>query len=144
MNQLGVDLHRVGQYQDAIRTFNRIECLDPSFEPAYCNRIITYSELGQHENAEEMFYLARLYREHCPHCYYNMGCSLAERGLYDKAIYCWQRTLDLDDRHLDVRVRIANALWHKGEFEAARQHFLAGLRPGPRQHRARCSIWASC
>ena len=52
-------------------------------------------------------------------------------GRYDRAIYCWQRTLDLDDGHEDVQVRIAAAYWKKGELETARQHFLAGLRLDP-------------
>jgi len=131
LNHLGIDLHRVGNFDEALRTFQQIESIDPAFEPSYCHRIITYSELGDHERAEEMFYLARLYKEHCPHCYYNIGCSLYERGLYDKAIYCWQKTLDLDEGHPDVQVRIAEALWGKGELEAARQHYLVGLRQDP-------------
>src|SRR5690606_13351656 len=102
-----------------------------SFEPAYCNRIIAYTEVGDHDKAEEMFYLARLYKEQCPHCYYNIGCSLSARGLHDKAIYCWQKTLDLDEDHPEVHVRIAEALWSKGELEQARKHYLIGLRQDP-------------
>src|SRR6185312_10743980 len=49
----------------------------------------------------------------------------------DKAIYCWQKTLDLDDTHPEVQVRIAEALWGKGELESARQHYLIGLRQDP-------------
>src|SRR5205814_6740233 len=66
LNHLGVDLSRVGRFAYAIKTFERIETLDATFEPAYCNRIGAYSELGEHEKAEEMFYLARLYKEQCP------------------------------------------------------------------------------
>jgi tetratricopeptide (TPR) repeat protein len=51
--------------------------------------------------------------------------------MYDKAIYCWQRTLDLDETHPDVHVRIAEALWSKGDLEQARQHYLIGLRENP-------------
>lgn len=131
LNHLGIDLHRIGKFDDAIGTFERMEQIDAAFEPAYCHRIITYTELGDHEKAEEMFYLARLYKEHCPHCYYNIGCSLHARGLYDKAIYCWQKTLDLDESHADVQLRVAEALWAKGELEAARQHYLTGLRRDP-------------
>ncbi len=131
INHLGIDLHRVGNFDEALKTFARIQAIDPSFEPAYCHRILTYSELGDHEKAEEMFYLARLYKEHCPNCYYNVGCSLYDRGLYDKAIYCWQKTLDLDESHPEVQIRIAEAFWGKGEFEAARQHYLTGLRQDP-------------
>ena len=131
MNRLGMDLHRVGKLKQALATFYKIENIDPTFEPCYCNRIITYTELGQHEKAEEMFYLARLYKEHCPRCYYYMGCSLHARGLFDKAIYCWRKTLDFDDEHPDAHVRIAEALWSKGELEQARRHYLAGLRQDP-------------
>jgi tetratricopeptide (TPR) repeat protein len=131
LSHLGIDLHRVGNFEEALKTFERIEQIDPSFEASYCQRILTYGELGQHDRAEEMFYLARLYKEHCPQCYYNMGCSLADRGLYDKAIYCWQKTLDLDDSHPEVQVRIAEALWGKGDLESARQHYLIGLRHDP-------------
>ena len=131
LNHLGIDLHRIGNFEGALKTFEHIGQIDPSFEPSYCQRILTYSELGQHERAEEMFYMARLYKEHCPNCYYNMGCSLVDRGLYDKAIYCWQKTLDLDDAHPQVQLRIAEALWGKGELESARQHYLIGLRQDP-------------
>jgi tetratricopeptide (TPR) repeat protein len=128
MSRLGMDLHRVGRLKQAIKTFEKIEHIDPTFEPSYCNRIITYTELGDHEKAEEMFYLARLYKEHCPRCYYYIGCSLHGRGQHDKAIFCWRKTLDLDEDYPDAHVRIAEAMWAKGELEQARRHYLAGLR----------------
>ena len=129
MTRLGMDFHRVGRLDDALQQFKRIETIDPSYEPAYCHRIITYTELEDHDKAEEMFYLARLYKEHCPHCYYNIGYSLFSRGQYDKAIYCWTKTLDLDEQYPDVHVRIAEAMWNKGELEQARRHH-DGFLPG--------------
>jgi tetratricopeptide (TPR) repeat protein len=128
MNRLGMDLHRVGRLRQAVKTFEKIEHIDPNFEPAYCNRIITFTELGEHEKAEEMFYLARLYKEHCPRCYYYIGCSLQARHQYDKAIFCWRKSLDLDEDYPEAHVRIAEAMWSKGELEQARRHYLAGLR----------------
>jgi tetratricopeptide (TPR) repeat protein len=131
MNHLGVDLIRVGKFRQAIRQFERIEQADSSFEPAYCNRIIAYTELEDHESAEQMFYLARLTKEHCPHCYYNIGCSLFARGLFDKAIYCWQRTLELEDSHAEAHLRLAEALRKKGRLEQARRYYLQSLRQHP-------------
>ena len=131
MNRLGMCQHRIGKLKNALTTFQKIEVIDPSFEPSYCNRILTYTEMGDHEKAEEMFYLARLYKEHCPRCYYYMGVSLNERAAYDKAIFCWRKTLDLDEDHPEAHVRIAEALWAKGELEQARRHYLAGLRQDP-------------
>ena len=38
MNHLGVDLCRVGKFERALKAFEKIEVIDPEFEPAYCNR----------------------------------------------------------------------------------------------------------
>jgi tetratricopeptide (TPR) repeat protein len=133
--RLGADLHELGRFEDALVAFERIEQIDCTFESAYCSRILTYTELGRHDRAEEMFYLARLYKDECPTCYYNMGCSLAARGLYDRAIFCWNKTLDAQGEaggpHPEVHLRIAEALWNKGELEQSRRHYVAGLRQDP-------------
>ena len=145
LNHLGVDLHRVGQLRRGPQDLRAAsKPIDPAFEPSYCHRIITYSELGDHERAEEMFYLARLYKEHCPHCYYNIGCCLSERGLYDKAIYCWQKTLDLDESH--PRRPRPDRRGPVGQGRAGGGPPALPDRPaaGPGQHRRRCWTWATC
>ncbi len=131
LHHLGLDLHQVGRFEDAIKTFNRVQIIDPSYEPSYCARIITYSELGDHERADEMFYLARLYKEHCEQCYFNIGVSLAARGQYAKAIFCFNRTLDRHDDWPEAHFRIAKAFHLKGDLEQARRHYLSGLRQDP-------------
>jgi tetratricopeptide (TPR) repeat protein len=131
LNCLAIDYTRVGEYDLALETFEKIEKIDPDFEPAYCNRIITYAELGRHEKAEEMFYLARQLKEHCPICYYNMGNSLFSRKLYDRAIWCWQQTRNLDPQHPHINYRIAQACWAKGDTAQAREHFFTELRLNP-------------
>ena len=131
LNHLGVDLSRVGRHDEALTTFAAIEHIDAQYEPSYCNRIIIYTELGRHEQAEEMFYTARLYKDDCPHCYYNIGLSLMQRGLFDKAIYCWQKALDLDEHRPQVHRRMAQAYWGKRELEKARQHYVQEMRSQP-------------
>lgn len=131
LSHLGADLARVGHHQDALKTFEQIEAIDSSYEPSYCTRIDIYRQLGDHEKAEEMFYTARQYKEECPECYYNIGLSLFDRGLFDKALYCWQKSLDLDDQHPEVHLRIAEAHRSKGKLDKARQHYLFELRQNP-------------
>jgi superkiller protein 3 len=131
MTRIGIDQQRMGNLDESIRTFEQIERRDPSFEPSYCNRILVYAELGDHDRAEEMFYSGRLFKEHCPDCYYNLGLSLLDRRRFDKAVWCFRRAQDLDEAYPDVELRIAEALWGKGELEAARQHYLVGLRRDP-------------
>src|SRR4051812_18370362 len=106
LNHLGADYSRVGRHREALETFDHIEQVDATYEPAYCARIDAYRQIGDHEKAEEMFYLARQYREECPDCFYNVGQSLYDRGLFDKALYCWQKALDLDDARPEVHLRI--------------------------------------
>ena len=87
----------LGRAQEALAVFTRLEGVDATYEPAYCDRIHIHCELGEHEKAEEMFYIARQYKEECPRCYFNIADSLSRRRKFDKAIYCWQKTLDLDE-----------------------------------------------
>ena len=131
LNCLGIDYTRLGQYDLAIETFEKLEHLVPDFEPSYCNRIITYSEMGQHEKAEEMFYLAREFKEHCPFCYYNIGNSLFSRHSYERAIWCWQKTRSLTPNHPQINYRIAQAHWAQGDVEKAKEGFLEELRRHP-------------
>ncbi|GAH82738.1 unnamed protein product, partial [marine sediment metagenome] len=88
LNALGMNMTEQGKYAEALEAFERIEKLDPACESSYCNRIITYTEMGRHDQAELMFYLARQVADECPLCYYNMGNSLYARREYDRAIDC--------------------------------------------------------
>jgi tetratricopeptide (TPR) repeat protein len=130
LNCLAVNLTRLGRYAEALRRFQRIDELDPNYEPAYCNRITTYAEIGDHDKAELMFYRARQIKEECPQCYYNIGGSLYARGQYDRAIYCWRQTLRLDPSHPYANVRIAETFWAKGDLRQAREHYLTELQSG--------------
>ncbi len=131
LNALGYDCNRAGNFDEAIGFFQRIEAIDASYEPCYCNRIISYSEKGNHEKAEEMFFLARQYKEKCPICLYNVGHSLFARGLYDRALWCWQQVLGVDPEHPQVHARIADTYWAKGQLSEARGHFIEELRASP-------------
>jgi len=131
LNCLGVDYTRLGKYDLALRVFEELEGLAPDFEPGYCNRIITYSEMGQHDEADQMFYLARQLKEHCPLCYYNMGNSLFSRQDYDRAIWCWQQTREIDSNHPQIAGRIAQAYWAQGDHQMAKEYFIMELRHNP-------------
>lgn len=131
LNHMGVSLHQIGRYQEALAVFKKIEQTDPEYEPAYCNRIRIYTELGDHQAAEEMFYTARLYRDQCPVCYENIAHSLLARKEYDRAIFCWQKTIDLSGDDVRLQARIAHAYALRGQYEQARRHYLDGLKLDP-------------
>jgi len=122
---------RLGRVARAAGIFESICETYPDFEPAYCHRIAAYTELGQHDRAEEMFYRAQDLNESCPHCFFNIAESLAMRGETDRAIYCWQKVLDLEPNYMGVNRRIAQAYRAAGEPELARDYFLRDLRDDP-------------
>jgi tetratricopeptide (TPR) repeat protein len=131
LNAAGADSTRLGKFRQAIEYFEKVEKSDATFEPCYCNRIVAYSELGDHDRAEEMFYLARQYREKCPVCFYNIGISLFARGKYDRALWCWQQVLELEPDYPLVHARMADVYWAKNRLPEARTHLIEELRADP-------------
>ena len=131
LNSLAIDYTRIGLYDLAIETFEKIENIDRDFEPSYCNRIIAYTEMNKHEKAEEMFYLAQQIKPDCALCFYNIGNSLFIRGEYQKAISCWIKTSKLESDHPQINFRIAQAYWFDGDYQTSREYFLAELRENP-------------
>ncbi len=131
LNCLAIDYTRTGEYDLALATFDEIQKIAPHFEPGYCNRIITYTEMDLHEKAEQMFYLAQQINPDCPICFYNVGNSLFSRRQYKRAIWCWERTAMLEPTHPQINYRIAQAYWANGDLAQAKEYFLRELRKSP-------------
>lgn len=125
---LGINLTRINKYAEALECFEKVQAIDPNYEPGYCNRIVTYSEMGDHDQAEVMFYLARQVKEDCPICLFNIGGSFYARQRYDQAIQCWRQALKLDKDYPQAHASIAEALWAKGDLSGAKDEYLAELR----------------
>ncbi len=125
---LGSTLARLGRMGAALQVLESLAQKHPDFEPAFCHRVYIYSELGRHDQAEEMFYLAQQLEEECPDCFFYLGGSLATRGQHDRAIYCWERVLELEPGYVGVNNRIAQAYRAKGDLQQAREYLLRELR----------------
>lgn len=125
---LGATQARLGRMGAALQVFEKLAQTHPDFEPAYCHRVYIYTQLGRHDQAEEMFYLAQQLNEECPDCYFYLGGSLAARGQHDRAIFCWKRVLDLEPEYIGVNSRIAEAYRAKGDRRQAREYLLRELR----------------
>jgi len=128
---LGVNHLQYQQPKQAIEAFEKLEKLDSQFEPSYCHRILAYTQLGDHEHAEQMFYMARMIEEHCPHCYHHIAQSLAMRGQIQRAIWCWQQTLELDPSFPDVNANLAAAHWQTKQYDLAMAHFTEQIHMQP-------------
>jgi tetratricopeptide (TPR) repeat protein len=128
---LSVVLTRLGRFSRALEVLERLGKRHTDFEPAFCQRINVYAELGRHDRAEEMFYLAQELNDSCPHCFFHMGSSLSARGQFDRAIFCWQRVLELEPEYIGVNRRIAEAYRAQGRLEEAREYYIQEVRKDP-------------
>lgn len=133
LNRWALDMHQLGQTADALSLFTSIEKRAPAYEPAYCNHVHLLVELNRHEEAEELFYLARLHNEHCPRCYYTMGLSMAAQGKHEQAVRCLRRAMDLPGASAEVNRRLAESLVAMGDTDAARLHLRQSLSVDPNQ-----------
>ncbi|MGF1634260.1 MAG: tetratricopeptide repeat protein [Phycisphaerae bacterium] len=127
-NHLGVALMHVERWARALDAFEHAQRADDAFEPAYCNRIAVYARLDRHDKAEEMFYLARLYKERCPQCFFNMAGSLMARGQWEKAAFCLKQTLELQPPHPQVHAMLAECYRKLDRLESARGHYANALQ----------------
>ncbi len=131
MLALGTALMGIGRYAKAIEVLDNLSNTYPDFEPAYCHRIAAYAELGRHDQAEELFYLAQELDDACPHCFFHIGGSLAARGESARALFCWKRVLDLDPGYIGVNRRIGQAYRAQGKLDEAKEYLLCEFREDP-------------
>lgn len=131
LGALAMAQRRAGRPREAIKSMEQATRLDADYEPSYCVRASIYAQMGMTDQAEELFYLARLVRDECPRCYEAMGLAQAERGAWDKATWCWSRALELppepDVPHSRLHRRIAEASWCRHDLEQARRHYLRAI-----------------
>ncbi len=128
---LGSTLYRLGRLPQAIQVFERLAKLYPNFEPAYCHRVGIYAELANHEQAEQMFYIAQELNESCPHCFVHIADSLMVRGQSEKALFCWKRALEIDPGYVGVNRQIGKSYRLQGRFDLARKYYLREVRDDP-------------
>ncbi len=113
---LGLSLLHAGQYEKSITALEDLARFDPQNEPSYCHRILAYAYLGQHEQAEEMFYHARQLVDECPFCYAHLATSLTMRGQTDRAIWCWRQAMTLDPINVpNAAINLARLYCKKGQ-----------------------------
>lgn len=128
---LGINENRLNRPIQALEHLKKAQKLAPNHEPAYCPQIVTLSMLNRHEDAEHIYYMARLIKDECPVCYSNMGESLLKRRLYEKAIWCFKEAARLDPRMRRVHARLGTIHAMQGQYEQAYRLYLRDLREDP-------------
>ncbi len=126
-----VNMLRCNEVREAIKWLERVEKLDPQNAASFVNRVDAYQRLGDHEQAEVMFYMAQQCDPKNPDAYVFLADSLLARGMHEKAVWCLREAATLDPQLPGVHARLAQAYAATGRLERARQLFLRELRNDP-------------
>lgn len=128
---LSIALSSLGRKARALALLESLAARHADFEPAYCQRIKILAEVGAHELAEQVFYLAQQVNEDCPDCFFHMGESLCAREQHERALYCWKKVIELEPHYFGVHRKIADLHRNVGRIDDAKEHFLSELRLDP-------------
>ena len=130
-NHLGAACLRAGRAGEAIEAFEQAARLDPASQTPYVYRIEAYRQLGDHDNAETMFYAACQIDDAHPRTYLLMAQSLLDRGMAQRAIACLERVKQLDRRDPDLHAHLGEAYRMQGDLERARREYARQVRLFP-------------
>ncbi|HVZ31965.1 MAG TPA: tetratricopeptide repeat protein, partial [Polyangiaceae bacterium] len=128
---IGVNLLRVDKPAQSIEWFQLACKADASAAGPYVHQIEAYTRLGEHEQAELMFYMAQQLNPKDAGAYANLADSLLARALHDKAVWCLREAAHLDPSLPKIHSRLAEAYASTGRTERARQLYLRELRNDP-------------
>ncbi len=115
----------------AIHWLEQAERLAPNDPSSYIHRIRAYSRLGDHEQAETMFYLAQGLDPERADLYFEMGEALLDRRAFERALWCLREATRLDGTLPRLHARLAEAMAGTGRHERARQLYMRALRDDP-------------
>jgi tetratricopeptide (TPR) repeat protein len=120
-----------GDDAGAVEWLERAQQIDGDLVMSYVHRIEAYTHLGQHDQAELMFYLAQQREPRNVEALIAMADSLLGRELHEKAIWCLKEALEVSPDQDGVHARLAEAYAATGRHERARQLYLRELRRNP-------------
>ena len=115
----------------AMRLRQAIECA-PRCEEAHARLIEALTAMGEHDEAEAIFYMAELALDGpSADCLAEIGASLAIREQWRRAGWCLRQALRLDPELPHARRRLAEVLARTGQVQRAVELYERELREDP-------------
>lgn len=108
-----------GDYENAIKEYERAIEIDPYSEAAYNNRGVSYWFLGRYEKAIDDCTIAIRLDSEFVDSYYNRGTAYYALKQYEKAIEDYTKAIELDPEYVDAYHNRGEVYNHLGEYEKA-------------------------
>lgn len=119
---LGVFLQDKGEFDDAIKFYQKAITVDPSLTEAYYNIAVAYQKKGQFDEAITYYQQAIELNPNHEKAYLNLGISLKEKGYYEEATNFFERALQIKPDYAMAYYNLGNIFYFKGQFKEAK-HF---------------------
>lgn len=125
-NDLASVLRASGQLEEAAQQFREVIRLNPLAAAGYSNLGVALLESGQLEDAQRNFELS-LERSATPETYLDLGLAMYYSHRYASAIPFFQSAIRLRPQSDEYVVALADAQWHTGNQDAARQGYTQAM-----------------
>jgi tetratricopeptide (TPR) repeat protein len=125
-NDLAAVLRTLGQLEEAGQQLREVTRLNPDSPAGYSNLGVALLEAGKLEDAQQNFEMA-LERRIAPETYFDLGIATYYGRRYASAIPFFQSAIRLRPQSDEYVAALADALWHSGNRNAARQAYSQAL-----------------
>lgn len=139
---LGLELSKLKQYDDAINEFNKALSLKPDFISAYNNLGAVYMEKGLYDEALSLLKKTVKMGLANANIYYNIGIISGSKGFYDESIEAFQNALRLRPNDANIRYNLGVVYFRKGLLDDAEREFRYSLNIKPDNANARYNLGA--
>jgi tetratricopeptide (TPR) repeat protein len=99
---LGYSYTELGDYEGAIRSYNKAIEINPELALAYSNRGTSYGRLGQVERSIEDFDKAIEINPELELAYFNLGGAYGRLGQYERAIEKYDKVIEINPEFVDA------------------------------------------
>ena len=116
-NNKGIALENLGQYEEAIKAYDKALLVEPEFSFVWNNKGRILHELGQYEEAIKAFDKALLIDPEYSNAWNNKGIALGVLGRYEEAIKAFDKTLLIDPNYSFAKMNRELALEYLNKME---------------------------
>jgi len=144
---LGKELVRRGQVDQAMTLYRRAVRLRPDFPEAHFNMGNLAASQGNHPEAIKSYHLALRARRHYVEAHFNLGLSHAQQGNLEAASASFRQALEIRPEFVRARDALATALLQQGAYGECMAALKEGLGITPQHWRGALmlsSLLTSC
>lgn len=128
---IGVNFLRLEKPERAIEWLEVARKIDPTSVDVYIHLIEARTDLGDHDEAEVLFYTGLQMEAENPGLYAAVAESLHLRGQHERAIWCLREAAKFNPELPGLHARMASVYSATGKRDLARRHYMLELRKNP-------------